>query len=590
MWVRRFPLKARVGFYFSSQTKPAATQKLIHHIHHFEIILARGEFEALLLEQSLIKRYQPRFNILLRDDKTYPFIHLSTHESPRVSIYRDHRHNPKRTQKNAYFGPFSAHRAKAVQNFLKRYLGIRICSDREFGRRQSPCHEYLVRHCSAPCVQKIARTHYQKNAELARQFLAGKGREVVALATQAQKEAAGRLEFELAATYRDLLEGLKGFQAQQQQVAYSACPDIDVWAYAGKGAWLSFYLIQVRNGQIARSRNFLKEGDFAGDAEDKLRQFLLQFYSDQIAEERPKELIASLSASVAALLERALSSVFERRLKITINPRAARAKWLEMAQQNADNYSLAAFQKASATTESLRIIQETLSLPTPPTKMACVDISHFAGYHTVAGFVVSIDGALSREHSRHLNLSVDLQGDDYAGMREIMQRIFKSREREVFLAVDVLVIDGGKGQLSACYEALSSMDYKETLHLIGSAKGKSRKTGEETLFYCGYQRDVPMAIHEMEKVPPAFRSQIWRLQAAAHQLSITRQRKKGERINPVLSEIHGIGQKRAAKLLVAFGSLQALRDAEAKDIARYGGISPKKAEEVVAHLHARLIR
>ena len=565
-------LKKRVVSYFrvASQLE-AKTRALMSHAASVDVTMTHTETEALLLENSLIKEYRPRYNILLRDDKSFPYIYVSTQqEFPRLAFHRGARNRPGR-----YFGPFaSAGATRETLGLLQKLFQIRQCEDSFFRNRARPCLQHQLRRCTAPCVGYTDEPAYKDDVRHAVMFLEGKSEAMIDELVRRMEDASGRLEFELAGRYRDQISSLR--RVQERQHVIGAKGDFDVVVARIRDGVAVVQIMVIRNGQNLGSRTVIPR--HAGDADEGelLRAFVSQHYLSRGGQRAvPSEILVGGALDDLEALCEALSAQVNHRVAIRHRVRGNRARWLRMT---ADNAELAASQRLADRTNlrtRFESLQDALEFDEPPGRIECFDISHTGGEATVASCVVfDPEGPVKSEY-RRFNIRDVEPGDDYAAMNQALRRRYTRLQREEGKVPDLLLVDGGKGQLAQATAILGELQL-DTVFLVGVAKGTTRKPGMETLFLPGATRPLVLppsspALHLIQQV-----------RDEAHRFAITghRARRSRRRNTSVLEEIPGVGAKRRQRLLTEFGGLQAVSRAGVEDLARVGGISPALAQAI----------
>ena len=559
-------LRKRVASYFrpSEQLTPK-TRALMSHTDSVEVTVTRTETEALLLENNLIKEHRPRYNIVLRDDKSFPYIHVTTADVfPRLSFHRGPRRGTGR-----YFGPFaSAGATRSTLSQLQKLFRIRQCEDSFFENRSRPCLQYQIERCTAPCVGLIDEATYDEDVHHAIMFLEGKSEEMVEEMVRRMETASHALEFELAARYRDQIANLRRVQARQY--VSGAKGNVDVIATRAREGVSVVELFVIRNGQNLGSRT-LRPTHGADVGEDELlRAFLPQHYLSRSGRERPipDEILLSHVVPGLHVLEQAIAGQSGRKVKIRSNVRGERARWVEMAVNNAE----LALQQRIASRANLHgqfdALQELLGLDNPPARIECFDVSHTGGESMVASCVVfETDGAKKSDY-RRFNINGVKAGDDYGALRDALERRYTRLKRENAVLPDLLLIDGGRGQLKQACDMLAELQISGVV-AIGIAKGTTRKPGFEQIFVPG--RAVPL-------MPPSESTAlhlIQRIRDEAHRFALTghRSQRLRTRRESVLEQIPGIGARRRQRLLSEFGGLQGVSRAGVEDLMRVRGIS-----------------
>jgi excinuclease ABC subunit C len=565
-------LKNRVGSYFQPSNVQPKVQALIAKTANMEVTITNSETEALLLEFNLIKKHRPRFNVVLRDDKSFPYLHLeNAHEFPRLAFYRGSRREPGR-----YFGPYpSAGAVRDTLQQLQKLFRIRNCDDTYFANRSRPCLQYQIQRCTAPCVGLISAENYAHDVGAAVKVLEGRNDEVSEDLGKRMEAAAERLEFEEAAQIRDQLAKLKVIQAQQIVTA-GADHDADVIAIAAANGEYCVALMFVRAGRSLGSTTFFPKAQFA-ELPEVLAAFTTQYYLERDA---PAEIIVEQDFDEMQVLEAALSQRASHKVRISASVRGIRARWLEMMQNNA-RQALQMRGLARASIESsLDDLREAFDLDETPTRLECFDISHTSGTDTVASCVVfGVEGPLKSEY-RRFNIAGIQPGDDYAAMHQALARRYKRIRDGEIVRPDVLLIDGGKGQLAEAAQVLAELRL-DGITLIGVAKGADRRPGQEQLFLLG--RDVPTIL------PPDSRALhlIQRVRDEAHRFAIAGHRRKRAKRHSqsILETIPGLGPVKRRELLKQFGGLQGILRAGIDDFVQIRGLGRELAEVIYEHLH-----
>jgi excinuclease ABC subunit C len=552
-------LKNRVSSYFHGRAHADRTQAMLAQVARVEITVTASETEALLLEYNLIKQHRPRYNVLLKDDKSFPYIHLTAHEFPRLAYYRGAGRQPGR-----FFGPYpNSVAARETLQFLQKLLRLRPCEDTFFANRSRPCLQHQIGRCSAPCVGLVTRAAYAQDIADAVQVLQGRNNELIVELGSRMESAAERLQFESAARFRDQIAMLKQIQASQAVTRIGGA-DIDAVALAGTGPEFCVSVVFVRGGRNLGSTNFFPKGGLGGERE-ALAGFLAQYY---LSRESPDEIIVSQPVEDADMLEAALQERAGRVVPIRSGVRGTRARWLEMARTNAElGLRMKASSRASVR-EQLESLRLELALERVPQRIECFDVSHTMGESAVASCVVfGPDGPLKSEY-RRFNLKGLTPGDDYGGMRQAVARHFARVQKGESPLPDLLLIDGGEGQLQAAREALGALGI-EGLASVGVAKGADRRVGQERLFLAGRDAALILDAHS------AALRLIQRVRDEAHRFAIAGHRKARARtrLESFLEEIPGLGPARRRELLKSFGGLQGVRQASVEDLAKVRGIS-----------------
>lgn len=571
-------LKSRVSSYFRPSGLTSKTLAMVNKIHDIRVTVTRGETEALLLEQNLIKSLKPPYNIQLRDDKSYPYILLSEDsEYPRLSFYRG-----SRRRKGRFFGPYpSANATRETLQLLQKVFRVRQCNDSYFKNRSRPCLQYQIDRCTGPCVNLISPEQYAQDVEYSVMFLQGKSSALTKKLTSSMEQAAEKMEFEKAATVRDQISDLR--RIQEQQYVSNQGGDADVLAAAISGSNFVVHVIYVRNGRIIGSKGFFPRLRLASEPGEVLSAFIAQVYlADDKAANIPPELIVSEPLSDSEQLQTALSFVADKKIRLGERVRGHRAKWLELARTNAQETLQSKLASKQSMLNRFTSLQANLSLEFTPERIECFDISHTGGEGTVGSCVVFDQGGPVKSDYRRFNVAGITPGDDYAAMEQVLDRRFTRLSKGEGKIPGVLLIDGGKGQLTQAKEILEKHQLPEIV-LVGIAKGISRRAGQETLFLSsenGY-REIAMktdspGLHLLQQI-----------RDEAHRFAITghRQRRSKARRVSNLENIPGLGPKRRRELLTHFGGQQAIMKASQDAIGKVDGISKKLAEIIYAELH-----
>ena len=566
-------LRRRVGSYFQGRPQDAKTMAMLKHVADVEVTVTRTEAEALMLEYNLIKRHKPRFNIVLRDDKSYPYIHVSTDDDfPRLSFYRG-----PRKKRGRLFGPYpSAGSVRETLSQLQKLFRLRLCEDSYFANRTRPCLQYQINRCTAPCVGLIDAADYARDIEHAMLFLQGRNDAVTERLAARMDEAAEELRFEHAAQYRDQLAKLKAVEAQQ--LVSRSAGDFDVIGVVFEQGIYCVTVMYFRGGRLLGSRNYFPRVVADVSEEEVARAFLLQYYGGR---EAPKELIVSQAVPEAEAIAAMLALNVGHKVTIKYRVRGDRARWLAMAQTNA-RHAAAMRQKSQATvTQQLEALTEVLNLDEVPQRLECFDVSHTGGESTVASCVVfGAEGPLKSDY-RRFNIAGIVAGDDYAALAQALQRRYARVKKGEAPTPDVLVIDGGRGQLNKAFEIVEELQL-DGVQLVGVAKGPGRRPGRERLYVPKQARPI-----SLPATSPALHL-IQQLRDEAHRFAITAhrgRRQKKQSASP-LEEIRGLGPKRRRELLRQFGGLQAVARAGVDDLTRVRGISHGLAASIYEHFHA----
>ncbi len=575
-------LKKRVSSYFSKQISGIKTRSLINQIASIQISITRNETEALLLESNLIKTLRPKYNILLRDDKSYPYIHLSNHPNfPRIESYR----SKKKPVEGNFFGPYpSASAVKETITTIQKVFKLRNCRDSYFNARSRPCLQYQIQRCTAPCVNYIRPEEYKQSVNDAIKFLQGKCQQILDELSERMNQAANQLNFEEAALLRDQIKNLRLIQEQQSVVQLRG--DADVIVIEATPGFACIQCVSIREGQVLASHSFFPNIPQFFDEESELIDLWQQTFSAFIGfhylehpEHIPKLIITNQSVKNKSILEHALTQQRGASCAIQINPRGVKSRWVDFAENNL-RISIAEYITQHSTIRSrYQALEEILSLTKQIERMECFDISHTQGEATIASCVVfDKEGPCSREY-RRFNITGITPGDDYAAMRQALTRRFK-RLKELQFLPDLLIIDGGKGQIGVAQKVLDELEVTGVI-LLGIAKGPSRKAGREHFILANEASEFTLpedskASHLLQHI-----------RNEAHRFAITAHRKKRQKIRTqsVLEEIEGLGTKRRQALLQRFGGLRDLAKASVEELTKVPGINLSLAERIYSYFH-----
>lgn len=563
-------LKRRVGSYFSRSLN-GRLQLMVSQTRSIEVTVTHTEAEALILENTLIKSLKPRYNILLRDDKSYPYIHLSGDPFPKLSFHRGSTRG-----KGRFFGPYpSAGAVRETLRLMQKLFPIRQCEESFYRNRSRACLQYQIKRCSAPCVGFIDQAAYGRDVQDAVLFLEGRADQIIDGLAQRMELAAGELAFEEAARYRDQVASLR--RIQERQYVSGERGDLDIIACASSGSVACVQLFYIRQGRNLGNKIFFPRIPGGEDAGRILSAFVTQYY---IGKQIPREIIVSESIADIPLLQEVLESEAGHRVRIRHSVRAHRARWLGMAQQNARLALESRMASKAGMQARLAALQDAFGLDELPQRMECFDISHTGGELTVASCVVfGPEGPLKSDY-RRFNIDGIIGGDDYAAMHQALTRRYTRIQSGEGRLPDILFIDGGKGQLSAVAGALEELAVKGVT-LIGVAKGPDRKPGLEQLFLFGW--DAPIILPTNS---PALHL-VQQIRDEAHRFAITghRQRRDKRRKTSRLESVPGIGARRRQQLLKQFGGLQGIARAGVEDLSRVRGISRRLAEQIYQTFH-----
>lgn len=574
-------LKKRVISYFNKQNTGAKTRSLVSQIDAIEVTVTRSETEALLLESSLIKSLRPKYNVLLRDDKSYPYIHVSSkHPFPRMELYR----SKKKPKSAEFYGPYpSVAAVRETLGTIQKVFKIRNCSDSYFSARSRPCLQYQIKRCTAPCTAYISAEVYQQSVKDATRFLEGKSQQILNELAKRIEEAAAKLAFEEAAILRDQIKSLR--LVQEQQAVVKLRGEADIIVIDAQPGFACIQCVSVRDGHVLASQSFFPSvpKQTFGDDENVLWQEIFEafiaFYYVDAPERIPALIITQDVMSEQASFESILSELRGKTCKIQIRPRGVKERWLDFALNNLGQ-SVADHIASSATTAMrYRALAELIHREKPIKRMECFDISHTQGEATVASCVVFDAEGPRRNEYRRFNINNITPGDDYAAMEQAIFRRFKRLLKDQNL-VDILIIDGGKGQAAVAKRVLAELGI-EDLTLLGIAKGPDRKAGWERLILVAENKEITLptdspALHLLQHI-----------RDEAHRFAITAHRKKRQQagLNSSLESIEGVGPKRRQALLRRFGGLRELAKAPIEELVKVDGINNELADRIFQHFH-----
>jgi excinuclease ABC subunit C len=570
-------LKKRVSSYFNKNLPSPRTTLMVSHIVRIETTVTHNEAEALLLENNLIKSLMPRYNVLFRDDKSYPYIMLSADEFPRLAFHRGaQRQSPKTKNYNQYFGPFpnSVAVRESIQ-LLQKVFKLRTCENTVFANRSRPCLQHQIERCTAPCVDLISAADYRNDVHQAAMFLQGKTNEVLDALGEQMNTAAADQEYELATVFRNRMQALRQVQSKQFVSDFNVS-DADVVACAELQGQHCINLVMIRGGRHLGDRSYMPKNSDGEPLETSMQAFLAQHY---VAQNTPPLIVVG-SKIETEVLEQVLSEQAGRKVKININAIGDKRVWLKMAQTNAE---LALSQRAAtAANQSAKLValREALHLPDSTERIECFDISHTMGEATVGSCVVFDRGDMQHSEYRRYNITGITPGDDYAAMRDVLTRRYKKIAAGEGVRPDLVFIDGGKGQLGVAVEVMAEVGLEDIL-LVGIAKGEERRPGLETMIFSDTGEMLNLekdnkGLHLLQQI-----------RDESHRFAITGHRAKRAkaRMHSSLEDIEGIGAKRRKALLTRFGGLEGVKNASIDELAKVDGISPILAEKIYGELH-----
>ncbi len=568
-------LKNRVASYFRSRGLNSKTVALVSRIHSVQVTVTNSETEALILEQSLIKSHKPHYNILFRDDKSYPYIHLSSQQAyPRISFHRG-----VRKAKGDYYGPYpSAGAVRESLNLLQKMFNVRQCEDSYFRNRSRPCLQYQIGRCSGPCVGKVSDADYAESVRYTQMFLDGRDQLLVAELADKMEHAAEQLEFEEAAALRDQISDLR--RVQESQFVEGRRGDIDVLAATQSSGLACVHRLFIRSGRILGSRSYFPKLRLEESSAEVLQSFISQFYLSGTTQDMPREIIVSENVPEQDVLREALLAVAGRNVALSSAVRMARAAWVKMASQAAQQNLEAKLANKQSVVQRFEALQEALQLSELPQRIECFDISHSSGEAPVASCVVFDTNGARKSDYRRFNIKDVIGGDDYAAMEQALRRRFSRLAADEGIKPDILLIDGGKGQLTQAEQVLQELNIND-ITVLGIAKGSTRKAGMEQVLRAGSHAEVVFAsdsaaLHLMQQV----RDESHRFAISGH-----RARRAKTRNTSSLESIPGVGAKRRRELLRYFGGLQEVVRASENELIKVPGISEKTAADIYQALH-----
>jgi len=567
-------LKKRVSSYFRSNLDNAKTRSLVSQIANMDVTVVNSETEAFLLENNFIKKYKPRYNVVMRDDKSYPFIFLSYHEHPRLSFHR----GPQK-KKGEYFGPYpSAWSVRESLRSMQRIFPVRQCEDSYYRARSRPCLQYQMQRCSAPCVEGyVSDEEYKEQVNFARLFLKGKNQQVIGGLVEKMEAASEALNFEAAARYRDQINALR--KVQERQWVAGTQDEMDVFGFAFKGNMACIQVMFIREGQLLGSKAYFPKVPNTADEQEVFESFFLQFYlaGNKVI---PKQIVLGNTLTDEDAIAGVLASEAGHKVQFFKGAREEKRKYLQLAQSNAQTALDAQYSQQKSVFARYLDLEAALEVDTPIQRMECFDISHTSGQQTVASCVVFNREGPHKSDYRRYNIEGITPGDDYAAMAQALKRRYKS-VKEVQKIPDLLLIDGGKGQLAQAEAFFEDWPHDKKPMLLGVAKGTTRKPGLETLILAGSHQVLPMDSHS-----PGLHL-IQHIRDESHRFAITGHRNRRQKVKTTssLESIPGIGAKRRQTLLKFMGGLQGLKKASKDEISNVPGISPELAETIYDHLH-----
>lgn len=574
-------LKNRLSSYFLKQGLSVKTRALVARIESIELTLTHSETEALILEQNQIKTLKPPFNILLRDDKSYPYIYLANQYTfPSLSLKRVR----TRGKTGVYFGPFpSSGSVRESLGLLEKLFKVRQCSESYYRNRSRPCLQYQIKRCKAPCVGLVSEDEYAEDVKRVVMFLQGRSPELIRGLLDEMEGHAENLEFEKAAELRDLIGHLR--HVQENQVAEAGILDIDVIGMAEGPGVVAICMLFIRKGRILGQKNYFPKLPLELDTQERLAAFVEQYYVGQNqSRDLPGEVILPHPLPNKSLIQDALKTLGCKQVRFANEVKATRTQWKKLALTNAENALKTYLENRENVFHRMDALRELLEMDEIPKRMECFDISHSHGEKTVGSCVVFNDQGPLKSDYRTFNIEGITAGDDYAAMRQVLERRYRKAKEQPEKCPDIVFIDGGKGQLGLAVEVFNALDLHD-IALIGVAKGVTRKPGFETLLIpddSGTLKTIQCASDH-----PGLHL-IQQIRDEAHRFAITghRNRRDKARRQSALENIEGVGPKRRKELLRYFGSAQGVRQASPEEISKVSGISAALAEHIYATLHS----
>lgn len=563
-------LRKRLSSYFRVQQISAKTAALMQHVQHIEVIVTSSEHEALLLEANLIKQHKPRYNVLLRDDKSFPYLYLDTrHTFPRLDFYRG-----KCEAKGRYFGPYpNAGAVREMLSWVQRLFRLRQCSDIFFKQRTRPCLQYQIKRCTAPCVGLVSAPAYQLQVEQASCFLSGKREQVIEMLRQQMQQAAAKQDYEQASLYRDQLQRLT--ELESSPTVSGGRGDADVLAVMAKQGVALVNLLLIRSGHVIGQQSFAPKITWPVSEEEVLAAFLAQYYlQSKHAQAVPERIILDRQLEDTPCLQDAIQDYCGHKIRLLTQVRGHAARWLQMAQANVAVAWQQHLQQRDVLLQQFAALQSELKLPNPIARIECFDISHTQGQATLAACVVcGLQGMQTKDYRRfNIQAGSITAGDDYAALKQAITRRYSKQKKMGQQLPDLLLIDGGKGQLTQAQQVLESLQVSG-VWLLAIAKGPQRRAGEEKLFMPGKPsiqlKSHSSALHLLQ-----------RIRDEAHRFAITghRAQRGRQQLQSILQQIPGVGPTRRQALLKHFSGIQGVKAASYAELCEVPGISRSLAQ------------
>lgn len=568
-------LQKRVSSYFRKNLVDVKTQTLVKNICNVDVTLVSSETEAFLLENNYIKKYRPRYNVILRDDKSYPFIFMSEHQHPRLSFHR----GPKK-KKGSYFGPYpSAWSVRESLRSMQKIFPVRQCEDSYYRARSRPCLQYQMKRCSAPCVEGyISDEEYAEQTRMASLFLKGKNSEVIASLVSKMEAASEALNFEAAANFRDQIAALR--KIQEQQYVAGTQLELDVFGFAMKNGIACVFGVFIRDNQILGSKSFFPKIPKGVSEAEVFQSFILQFY---LAGNKliPKQIVFPIKFDDIESINAVLNEAAGYKVNFFEGARDEKRRYLQIANKNADSALETQQNQQQSIFARYNDLEKKLELDTPIKRMECFDISHTSGQQTVASCVVFDRNGPHKQDYRRFNIEDITPGDDYAAMLQVLKRRYKSTTADAKIP-DLLLIDGGKGQLAQAEQHFKDWPEESRPLIVGVAKGSSRKPGLETLILAYTHETIAV-----ESDSPGLHL-VQHIRDESHRFAISghRNRRQKAKTQSILQDIPGIGAKKRQTLLKYSGGLHGLKKASKDEIAKIPGISHDLADLIYDYLHS----
>ncbi|MFQ5643324.1 MAG: excinuclease ABC subunit UvrC [Thiogranum sp.] len=565
-------LKKRVSGYFRKSGLAPKTQALMRQMVDMEVTVTHTEAEALILENNLIKSQLPRYNILLRDDKSYPWIYLSSEdEYPRLALHRG-----ARRRKGRYFGPYpGAGAVRESLHLLQKTFRVRQCEDSFFSNRTRPCLQYQIKRCTAPCVQRISVADYAQDVRHTVLFLEGKSSTLNDELVQRMEQSAQQQDYEQAAIYRDRIASLR--RVQERQYVSGESGDVDIVACVVSGGIACVQVFFIRQGINLGNRRFFPGIPMHSEVEDVLSAFIAQYY---LAHRVPEQLLLNAAIEDVELLEQVLGERAGRKVSVSHRVRGEKARWLQLGVENAQQALAARLSSHAGMAKRLAMLQQLLDLDELPNRIECFDISHTQGEGTVASCVVFDREGARKTDYRRFNIEDIEGGDDYAAMQQALLRRYTRLRKEDSRLPDIVLIDGGKGQVGVAMQVLEELQIEEIL-VVGVSKGPERRPGLEILHIPAQGRQL-----DLDATSPALHL-VQQIRDEAHRFAISghRHRRGKARRTSALEGIPGIGPRRRQQLLKQLGGLQEVMRAGVEDLGRVPGISRTLAQQIYDTFH-----